>query len=252
MRTRNFSMPPCPKTSYLSPIFFTPMTKIQESIRFFHDTLPAGVKLIAVSKTHPESMIREALEAGQTDFGENKMQEMTAKHRALADTAAAWHCIGHLQTNKVKDIAPFVAMIHSVDSLHLLSEIEKQAARCGRIVPCLLQVHIAQEESKFGFSEPELFETISSPALQAMPHVRISGLMGIASTTDDSRQIGREFAHLRKLFQKLKEEHFAGSDGFRELSMGLSGDYRIAVEEGSTMVRIGSLIFGERNYGPTA
>ncbi len=241
-----------PEILYLSALFFSPMTKIQESIRFFRDTLPAGVKLIAVSKTHPESMIREAMEAGQFDFGENKMQEMTAKHRALADTAAAWHCIGHLQTNKVKDIAPFVTMIHSVDSLHLLAEIERQAARCGRVIPCLLQVHIAQEESKFGFSESELYEAITSPALQAMTHVRICGLMGIASTTDDRQQIRQEFSHLRALFLKLKEGHFAGDDHFKELSMGMSGDYLLAVEEGSTMVRIGSLIFGERNYGPTA
>lgn len=228
------------------------MTSIQEAIKFFHSTLPANVRLIAVSKTHPEEMIREAMEAGQTDFGENKMQEMTAKHRALADTGARWHCIGHLQTNKVKDIAPYVQMIHSVDSFRLMQEIERQAARCGRVIPCLLQVHIAREETKFGFSEEELLSMLEKEDWAAMQHIRLCGLMGIASTGAPVPQLREEFGGLRRMQQFLKTRWFKDNADFKELSMGMSEDWQTAVEEGSTMVRIGSLIFGQRNYGINA
>ena len=228
------------------------MTSIKESIQFFHNTLPGNVRLIAVSKTHPTDRIREALAAGQTDFGENKMQEMTAKNMALAGSGARWHCIGHLQTNKVKDIAPYVHMIHSVDSFRLMQEIERQAARCGRVIPCLLQVHIATEETKFGFSEEELTTLLETADWTGLQHLRICGLMGIASTGAPVPQLRSEFGRLRQMQQFLKTRWFSDREDFKELSMGMSEDWETAVEEGSTMVRIGSLIFGRRTYAVNA
>lgn len=228
------------------------MTSIKESIQFFHNTLPENVRLIAVSKTHPEDLIREAIAAGQTDFGENKMQEMTAKNRALTGSGVRWHCIGHLQTNKVKDIAPFVHMIHSVDSFRLMQEIERQAVRCGRIIPCLLQVHIAMEETKFGFSEEELTAMLEREDWAGLQHLRICGLMGIATTGASVPQLRDEFGRLRQMQQFLKTRWFTDREDFKELSMGMSEDWETAVEEGSTMVRIGSLIFGRRNYAVNA
>lgn len=204
-----------------------------------------NARLVAVSKTHPAARIREVYDQGQRIFGENRPQEMLEKHSALpADVE--WHLIGHLQTNKVKYIAPFVAMIHSVDSLRLLQEIDKQALKHGRIIDCLLQFHIAREETKFGFSESEVNDMLLSPEFASLQNVRICGVMGMASFTDDTVQVRQEFQHLKNIFDRLKQKFFPQAPYFREISMGMSGDWQIALEEGSTMVRIGSLIFGTR------
>lgn len=217
---------------------------IKNRIEQIKASLPAHVELIAVSKTQPVERIREAMEAGQLAFGENKVQEMLPKHEALPQ--AQWHMIGHLQTNKVKYIVPFVHLIHSVDSMKLLSEINKHAARINRVVPCLLQVHIAQEETKFGFSTDELLNILNGTEIHALQHVQICGLMGMATFTPDEDQIRKEFKSLRKLFDMLKEVSLPKQVSMDILSMGMSHDYRIAIEEGSTMIRIGTAIFGER------
>ncbi len=210
-------------------------------------SIPPHVKLIAVSKTMPESVILEAYAAGQRAFGENKAQEMSAKQPQLpADVE--WHFIGHLQTNKVKYIAPFVHMIHSVDSYKLLQEINKQAAKHNRFIPCLLQFYIAEEESKFGLDENEAENLLQELASSPLDNVIIAGVMGMATFTDNMQQVRKEFAHLRGIFEWLKKDYFSDKDSFKEISMGMTGDYTIAIEEGSTMVRIGSAIFGERNY----
>ncbi|MBV6438646.1 MAG: Pyridoxal phosphate homeostasis protein [Saprospiraceae bacterium] len=204
-----------------------------------------NVTLVAVSKTHPPERILEIYRQGQRIFGENRAQEMLEKHAALpADIE--WHLIGHLQTNKVKYIAPFVRMIHSVDSLKLLQEIDKQALKNNRVIDCLLQFHIAQEETKFGLDEAEARELLSDDNFKQLKNIRICGVMGMATFTDDVTQVRSEFRRLKTIFDKLKKEFFPGDPNFREISMGMSGDWRIAVEEGSTMVRMGSLIFGER------
>lgn len=203
--------------------------------------------LIAVSKTKPVEDLLEAYEAGVRDFGENKVQEMVDKQPQLpADIR--WHMIGHLQRNKVKYIVPFVHLIHGVDSLKLLKAIHKEGAKINRIVPCLLQVHIAQEESKFGFNEEELRALIQSGELEDLNHVQIKGLMGMATFTEDKELIRQEFRGLANLMQRLNDLPLPPHVALKELSMGMSGDYPIAQEEGSTMVRIGSAIFGERNY----
>ncbi|GAA0552541.1 YggS family pyridoxal phosphate-dependent enzyme [Chitinophaga japonensis] len=209
---------------------------------------PYGARLVAVSKTKPVADIQALYDAGQRVFGENYVQELVQKQPALpADIE--WHFIGHLQSNKVKYIAPFVSMIHAVDSLKLLQEIGKQAARHGRVIDCLLQVHIAEEETKFGLDAAGL-ETLLREWRQLPPqhHVRIAGLMGMATNTEDAAQVQKEFRQLKNLHAQVKASYFAGQDHFRELSMGMSGDYRLALQEGSTLVRIGSMIFGERNY----
>lgn len=204
-----------------------------------------NVRLVAVSKTQPPARILEIYRQGQRIFGENRAQEMLEKYTALpADIE--WHLIGHLQTNKVKIIAPFVRLIHSVDSLKLLQEIDKQAVKANRVIDCLLQFHIAQEETKFGLSEAEAREILSSEEFQQLKNIRICGVMGMATFTDDEAQVRREFRYLKTIFEKIRQEFFPDVPHFREISMGMSGDWRIAVEEGSTMVRIGSLIFGER------
>ncbi|PSL07922.1 YggS family pyridoxal phosphate-dependent enzyme [Cecembia rubra] len=203
--------------------------------------------LIAVSKTHPASSIREIYDLGHRDFGENKVQELTDKAAQLPQDIR-WHMIGHLQRNKVKYIAPFVFLIHGVDSLKLLQEIDKQAEKNNRIISCLLQVHIAEEESKFGFSEEELMDLIHSEELKALNNIKIIGLMGMATYTENVAKVRKEFAGLKSLFEKLKALDLSGNVDMKVLSMGMSGDYLIAQEEGSTMVRIGSAIFGERNY----
>ncbi|MCE7923431.1 MAG: YggS family pyridoxal phosphate-dependent enzyme [Haliscomenobacteraceae bacterium CHB4] len=204
-----------------------------------------NVTLVAVSKTHPPERILEIYRQGQRIFGENRAQEMLEKHAALpADIE--WHLIGHLQTNKVKYIAPFVRMIHSADSLKLLQEIDKQALKNNRVIECLLQFHIAQEETKFGLDEAEARELLSGDIFKQLKNIRICGVMGMATFTDDVTQVRSEFRRLKTIFDKLKKEFFPGDPNFREISMGMSGDWRIAVEEGSTMVRMGSLIFGER------
>ncbi len=220
---------------------------IQNNIREVLTTLPDGVRLVAVSKFHPVEALQEAYDAGQRIFGESKVQEMTAKHEQLP-TDIEWHFIGHLQTNKVKYIAPYVSLIHGVDSYKLLLEINRQGQRAGRIIPCLLQLHVAQEETKFGFSPEECHQMLTEGEWRTLPYVSIRGLMGMASNTDDMAQVRQEFATLGKFFSQVKEEFFSGKSEFCELSMGMSDDYPIAIEEGSTLVRVGSRIFGSRGY----
>jgi PLP dependent protein len=208
--------------------------------------LPGNVRLVAVSKTRSISEIMEAYNAGHRIFGENKAQEMIAKQPQLPKDIE-WHFIGHLQTNKVKFIAPFVAMIESVDRMKALKEINKQAITVKRVIPCLLQFHIAEEDTKFGLDLSEAREILLSDAYKAMQNVRLHGVMGMATFTDDMSQVKREFTSLKNIFQTLKNEFFAGDDLFCELSMGMSGDYPVAIEAGSTIIRVGSHIFGERN-----
>lgn len=191
--------------------------------------------------------MREAYRLGQRAFGENKVQEMVAKYEMLPKDIE-WHFIGHLQTNKVKYIAPFVYLIHGVDSFKLLKSIDKEAGKINRIIPCLLQFHITEEETKFGFSMEEATEMLSSEEFKLIENVRISGVMGMATYTENENQIRKEFSHLKAIFNQLKMAYFSDFPAFKEISMGMSGDYQIAVEEGSTMVRIGSTIFGERFY----
>jgi pyridoxal phosphate enzyme (YggS family) len=221
--------------------------EIADNIKTVKAALPEGVRLIAVSKYHPKEMIEEAYAAGQRLFGENKVQEMTAKYESLPKDIE-WHFIGHLQTNKIKYIAPYVTMIHGIDSFRLLSEVNKYAAREGRKIRCLLQVHIAREETKFGFAPQELLDMLASEPWQELTNVEICGLMTMASNTDNMEQVKGEFADVKRLFDSVKQQWFASSDSFRELSMGMSHDFKLAVEAGSTMVRVGSLIFGERVY----
>lgn len=203
--------------------------------------------LVAVSKTKPLEDLKEAYEAGIRDFGENKVQELQDKQPQMPDDVK-WHMIGHLQRNKVKYIAPYVHLIHGVDSFKLLKEIDKQGAKIGRIIPVLLQIHIAEEETKFGFDRTELEAMLSDPDFQSMEHVEVKGLMGMATFTEDSDQIRREFRGLKNQFEELKTQPLPSFMKMEELSMGMSGDYLIAQEEGSTLVRIGSAIFGARNY----
>ena len=202
-------------------------------------------QLVAVSKTHPAEKVLEAYDAGQRIFGENKVQEMSGKYEVLPKDIQ-WHLIGHLQSNKLKYIIPYVALIHSVDSIKLLEEINKQAKKIDRIISCLLQVHIAKEETKFGLDDHEVLEIISSPLLNDFTHVRIEGLMGMATLTDDKEQIRREFRHLKKLFDAIDQISKPAWITMNQLSMGMSADYQIAIEEGSTMVRVGTALFGGR------
>ena len=218
---------------------------ISESIAHIEAQLAGRATLTAVTKTKPVALLQEAYDAGCRHFGENRVQEMADKQPQLP-TNVQWHQIGHLQTNKVKYIAPFVALIESVDSLKLLEEIDKQALRNDRVIECLLQIFIAQEATKFGLSPEEAIDLLQSPALDALPNIRIVGLMGIATNTDDQAQIRNEFSGLKQLYDALKPIQ-RPNVAFRELSMGMSSDYLIAVEEGSTMVRVGSAIFGSRN-----
>lgn len=223
---------------------------IAENIQKIEAKIAPDAKLIAVTKTKPVEMLMEAYNAGFKRYGENKVQEMEMKHEQMPKDVE-WHLIGHLQTNKVKYIAPFVAMIHSVDSLKLLQEINKQAAKNNRVIDCLLQLFIAQEETKFGLSEEEAKELLTSDAFKELKNVRIVGLMGMASNTDDKAQIRREFKSLKKFFDELNstlspQRRTAENSTLTELSMGMSSDYLIAVEEGSTLVRVGSAIFGSR------
>lgn len=206
---------------------------------------PTSTKLIAVSKTKPNGAISKLYEKGQRIFGENRVNELRDKHEALPKDIE-WHFIGHLQTNKVKYIAPFVSLIHSVDSLKLLHEIDKQAKRNERVVDCLLQFHIAEEESKYGLDLQEAKALLQSDEFQKMKNIRIVGVMGMATFTDDTAQVRREFQALRKIKETLGTLFFDEADSFREISMGMSGDYKVAIEEGSTMVRIGTLLFGKR------
>lgn len=206
---------------------------------------PTQTQLIAVSKTKPNEAIVELYDQGQRVFGENRVQEMVAKQETLPKDIQ-WHLIGHLQSNKVKYIAPFVSLIHSVDSLKLLAEINKQAAKNERVIDCLLQFHIAEESSKFGLDLKEAKALLSSDEFSEMKNVRIVGVMGMATFTDEMEQVRREFQSLRKIKETLAVLFFDEADSFKEISMGMSGDYQIAMEEGSTMVRIGTLLFGRR------
>lgn len=219
---------------------------IKNNIQNILQNLSPGCKLIAVSKTNPIGKIKEAYDAGQRRFGENKVQELVPKYEALPKDIE-WHMIGHLQSNKVKLIAPFISLIHSIDSLKLLEEVNKQALKADRIIPCLLQVHIAEEETKFGFSSDELKTAFESPGLSKLNNVRIAGLMGMATLTSDATQIKREFSGLKTIFDELKSTRLPERVSMEELSMGMSSDYSLAVACGSTMVRVGSAIFGERN-----
>ncbi|AHM59534.1 alanine racemase domain-containing protein [Flammeovirgaceae bacterium 311] len=221
---------------------------IQENIQRFKNILNnENVTLIAVSKTHPFELVLEAYSEGVKNFGENKVQEMVDKFEQLPKDIN-WHMIGHLQRNKVKYIASFVHLIHSVDSERLLQEIDKQGQKVGRVINCLLQVHIAKEETKFGLSEEELFALLNNPEIQQLRHVQITGLMGMATNTGDGELIRQEFRYLKSLFEQIKLNYQLGNITMHELSMGMSSDYTIALEEGTTMVRVGSAIFGSRDY----
>ena len=223
------------------------MSSIVENLKEIAGSLPEGVKLVAVSKTKPVEAIEEAYEAGQRVFGENRVQELAEKYEILPKDIE-WHMIGHLQTNKVKYMAAFVSLIHGVESLKLLETIDKEGRKHDRVIPCLLQFYIASEETKFGLDMEEAKALLESDDYRQMKNVKIVGVMGMATNTDDEGQVRREFQHLKEIFDELKATYFAGNPEFKELSMGMSGDYRIAVEEGSTMVRVGSSIFGARNY----
>lgn len=209
--------------------------------------IPPGVKLVAVSKTKTAGQILEVYKEGILDFGENKVQELLRKHSELPSDIR-WHLIGHLQTNKVKFIVPFIQCIQSVDSLKLLKEINKEAAKINRQINCLLQIHIAKEDTKFGFSWDELVACIGDEEFKQLKNISICGVMGMATYTEDENLIRLEFAQLKEYFGKLKEMYFSNQSQFNEISMGMSSDFELAIQMGSTMVRVGSLIFGERNY----
>ena len=218
---------------------------IKEQLSKINEVIPPNVLLIAVSKTKPNEDLLEAYDAGQRHFGENKVQELCEKWNSLPKDIH-WHIIGHLQTNKVKYIAEFIHLIHAVDSLKLLQEIDKQAKKHERIIPCLLQFHIAKEESKFGLSISEAEDLLQTSVYATLTNIRIAGVMGMASFVDDERQITNEFNELAQIYTTLKNNYFKEVDSFREISMGMSGDYPIAIKCGSTMIRVGSTIFGGR------
>ena len=218
---------------------------IKENLTKIQSTIPSDVTLVAVSKTKPVSDLQEVYDAGQRVFGENKVQEMTEKYEILPKDIQ-WHLIGHLQTNKVKYIAPFVSLINSVDSMKLLNEINKEAKKNNRVIDCLLQFHIAEEETKFGLSIEEAKELLESKEFVEMQNVSIVGIMGMASFTENIETVRHEFRVLESYFQILKSHFFKFNHDFKEISMGMSGDYLLAIEEGSTMVRVGSSIFGTR------
>ncbi len=220
---------------------------IRDNILNYNNKITGNARLIAVSKTKPIEDLQEAYEAGQRLFGENKALEMRDKHEILPKDIR-WHFIGHLQTNKVKYIAPFVELIHSVDSLNLLKQINKEAIKNNRVIDCLLQIDIAHEETKFGLEENEAEELLSSEEFAELKNVRICGLMGIGSITDDKNKTKKEFNNLKKYFDKTKKNFFNSKSYFCELSMGMSEDFEIALQEGATLVRIGSSIFGARDY----
>jgi pyridoxal phosphate enzyme (YggS family) len=220
---------------------------IIQNLKNIRESLPKGVEVVAVSKTKPADMVSELHDTGQLDFGENKVQELVDKHQGLPDTIR-WHMIGHLQTNKVKYIAPFVYMIHGVDSLKLLRVINKEGKKNDRIINCLFQMHIAREDSKFGLNKNELGEILHSDEYHEMEYVKIRGLMGMATFTDDYEVVRKEFRNLKRIFDEIKIDYFDKKQDFTILSMGMSDDYLIAIEEGSNMIRVGSAIFGSRNY----
>jgi len=220
---------------------------IQQNIQSIRAHIPPNVRLVCVSKFHPSEAIKEAYAVGERIFGESKVQEMCEKYETLSKDIS-WHFIGHLQTNKIKFIVPFVSLIHGVDSYKLLVEIDKQAAKVGKKVNCLLQIHIAQEETKFGFSPEELLQTLKTGEWKNLKNIQICGLMGMATYTDNREQIRTELHGLKALFDQVKSLYFSEESSFCDLSMGMSDDYQIAIEEGSSLVRVGSSIFGTRVY----
>ena len=221
------------------------MSAIQNHLQNITNELPQGVKLVAVSKYHPASDILEAYHAGQRVFGENLAREMQNKHDILPKDIQ-WHFIGHLQKNKVKYIAPFVSMIQSVDSIQLLQEIDRQAAKHNRIIPCLLQIHVAQEQTKFGLTFQECLDLLEEGSWRQLTHIRIDGIMGIATHTEDTSLIRKEFQFLNNLFKQVKDTYFLNDDNFSYKSWGMSDDYQLALQENSNTIRIGSAIFGNR------
>ena len=218
---------------------------IKNNLLQIKSALPSHVTLVAVSKTKPVSDLMEAYEAGQRIFGENKIQEMTDKYEQMPKDIQ-WHMIGHVQTNKVKYMAPFVSLVHGVDSLKLLAEINKQAFKNNRVIDCLLQMHIAEEETKFGMDETELNELLASDDFKQLQNIKVTGLMGMATFTEDENQIKKEFSHLKSIFDTIKLKPETQNFKPSTLSMGMSGDYTIAIDCGSTMIRVGSSIFGHR------
>lgn len=218
---------------------------VAEQITRLQKELPEGVNLLAISKYQPIEAIQEAYDAGQRMFGENHIQEMAAKAAALPKDIQ-WHFTGHVQTNKIKYMAPFVSLVHAVDSFRLLREIDKHAAKHERRIDCLLQIHIAQEDTKYGLTVDECRQLLANEPWKELEHVRITGLMAMGSNTDDMEQVRHEFRQIKSLFDELKEKYFANEPSFCQLSEGMTDDYPIAIEEGSTIVRIGSMIFGER------
>jgi pyridoxal phosphate enzyme (YggS family) len=219
----------------------------ENDIKSFLNSIPRGVKVVAVSKTKPLEDILTVYNTGHKIFGENRVQELTAKYEQLPHDIE-WHLIGHLQSNKVKYIAKFVQLIHSIDSLKLLSTVNQEALKAKREIDVLFQIYIASEETKFGLDKQELLEILNSPVFKILENVRIRGLMGIATFTEDMDQVRSEFRILKETFDYCRQTYFSGNEFFSELSMGMSGDYKIAIEEGATIIRVGSLLFGERNY----
>ena len=219
---------------------------IKDNLLNIKQSLPPHVTLVAVSKTKPVSDLMESYEAGQRIFGENKIQEMTAKYEEMPKDVE-WHMIGHVQTNKVKYMAPFVNLVHGVDSLKLLKEINKQAKKNNRVINCLLQMHIAEEETKFGMDETELNELLASEEFTQMQNIKVTGLMGMATFTENEAQVKKEFTHLKVIFDSIRQKTEAANLKPEILSMGMSGDYKTAIECGSTMIRVGSSIFGSRH-----
>lgn len=221
--------------------------EIAERLVQTRNRLPQGVQLVAVSKTHPASAVLAAYKAGQRLFGENKVQEMTLKHNELpADIE--WHFIGHVQKNKIKLMAPYVSVIQGIDGFEALAEVDRQAARYGRTIKCLLQIHVAQEESKFGFTPQGIMDMLADGRWKDLSHVQIAGVMGMATNTDNEAQVISEFETLVSLFHRIKDSYFAGCSGFSIISAGMSDDHELAIRAGSNMVRIGSAIFGARDY----
>ncbi len=223
------------------------MSEMTSRYRLIKSTLPKDVDLVAVSKYHPVNAISELYAVGQRIFGESRAQELTEKSKVLPKDIE-WHFIGHLQRSNVKHVVPIVALIHAVDSFRLLQEINKQAERCDRLVPCLLQIHIAEEESKFGFTFAECRDMLKAGEWKNLNNIRIDGLMCMATNTDDEAQIRNEFSAVNTFFKEIKQEFFTNAENFRRCSWGMSDDYGIAIQEGSNLVRIGSKLFGERNY----
>ena len=222
------------------------MNNVSENIQKLLEAIPSHINLIPISKTKPEEIILEAYNSGFKVFGENKVQEIVRKHESLP-TDIEWHMVGHMQTNKVKYLAPFIHLVHGIDSLKLLKIVNKEAVKAGRTINTLLQIHIASEETKFGFSKDEVYSLLDSADFRILHNVKIMGVMGMATYTSDQIQIRKEFQSLFKFFERVKTEYFLEDSDFKEISMGMSADYKIAIDEGSTMIRIGSLIFGNRN-----